>query len=58
MTNVAQIRTFYRDAEITTNNEYVKYETYVIKGYEAEFERHLSDQEGWTWSSKTEVKVL
>lgn len=58
MTNVTNIKTFYRDAVIETNNEYVKYEIFVIKGYEGEFERSLSDQEGWTWCSKTEVKVI
>jgi hypothetical protein len=58
MTNVAKIRTHYRDAVIETNNEYIKYEVFVIKGYDHEFERSLSNQEGWTWCSKTEVTIL
>ena len=58
MTNVATIKTAYRDAVIETNNEYIKYEIYVFKRYEDDFEAKLSDQEGWTWLSKTQVEVL
>lgn len=58
MNNVATIKTVYRDAVIETNNEYIKYEIYVIKGYEYDFEAKLSDQEGWTWLSKVQVEVL
>jgi hypothetical protein len=58
MNNVTNIKTFYRDAVIETNNEYIKYEVYVIKGYDQDFESKLSDQEGWTWATKAEVQIL
>jgi hypothetical protein len=58
MTNVAQIRTNYRGTEVQESEEYIKYELYIPKKYEPDFEADVLNKEYWTWLSKAEVKII